>query len=81
MVAPVSTSQIRIVLSVDPVTMCDPFGEQLRHVTGPECPIHCNGGVGHDNNFPLCILILLVNHLLKMLDKGDCEGRKGPVEI
>ena len=25
--------------------------------------------------------MVLVNHSLKMLDKGDCEGRKGPVEI
>ena len=25
--------------------------------------------------------MVLVNHLLKMADKGDCEGRKGPVEI
>jgi len=23
----------------------------------------------------------LVNNLLKMVDKGDCEGRKGRVEI
>ena len=23
----------------------------------------------------------LVNPVLKMVDKGDCEGRKGPVEI
>ena len=23
----------------------------------------------------------LVNHVLKMVDKGDSEGRKGPVEI
>jgi len=25
--------------------------------------------------------MVLGNHLLKVLDKGDCEGRKGPVEI
>ena len=81
MVVPVSTSQIRIVLSLDPVTMWYPFGEQLRLLTEPECPIQCNGGAGHDNNFPLCILMILGNHSLKMLDKGDCEGRKGPVEI
>jgi len=23
----------------------------------------------------------LVNHLPKMIDKGDCKGRKGPIEI
>jgi len=58
-----------------------PFGEQLMEAITSVCPIHCNGGAGHVNNLPLCILIVLVNHLLKMLDKGDCEGRKGPVEI
>ena len=45
------------------------------------CPIHCNGGAGHDNSFPLCILMVLVNHVPKMVDKGESEGRKGPVEI
>ena len=25
--------------------------------------------------------MVLVKHSLKILDKGDCEGRKGPVEI
>jgi len=25
--------------------------------------------------------MVLVNHLLKVPDKSDCEGRKGPVEI
>jgi len=45
------------------------------------CPIHFNGGAGHDNNFPLCILIPLVNHLLKMVDKCDSTGKKGCVEI
>ena len=24
--------------------------------------------------------MVLVNHVLKMVDKGDSEGRKGPVE-
>ena len=50
-------------------------------VTGPVCPIHCNGGAGHDNNFPLCILMVLVNHVPKTVDKGESEGRKGPVEM
>ena len=50
-------------------------------LTAPVCPIHCNGGTGHDNNFPLCNLMDLVNHLPNMVDKGDCEGRKGPVDI
>jgi len=45
------------------------------------CPVHRNGGAGHENNFPVFILIALVNLVLKMVDKGDCEGRKGPVEI
>ena len=81
MVIPVSTSQIRIVLSKDPLTIRCPLGEQLRDVTGSACPTHCNGGAGHDDNFPLCTLIALVNRLLKRFDKGDWEGRKGPVEI
>jgi len=58
-----------------------PFGEQLMEVIDLVCPIHCNGGAGHVNNFPFCTLMVLVKHLLKMLDKGDCEGRKGPVEM
>ena len=45
------------------------------------CPIHSNGGAGHDNNFLLFILMALVNHVLKIVDKGDCEGRKGRVDI
>ena len=81
MAAPVSTSQIRIVWSLDPVAMWYPFGEAQIDVIDFVCPTHCNGGVGQDNNFPLCILIVLVNHVLKMVDKGDSEGRKGPVEI
>jgi len=58
-----------------------PFGEQLMELIGSVCPIHCNGGTGQVNNSPLCILMVLVNCLLKMLDNGDCDGRKGPVEI
>jgi len=49
-------------------------------VTGPECPIHSNGGSGHDNNFPLCIWMPLVKCVLNIVDKGDSEGRNGPVE-
>ena len=47
------------------------------------CPIHVDGGVGHDNSFPLCISmdLDLLYLVLKRMDKGDCEGRKGPVEI
>src|SRR5258708_12359962 len=45
------------------------------------CPIHSSGGAGHDNNFPVCILMDLVNPTLKMPAKCDCDGRKGPVEI
>ena len=50
-------------------------------LTPEVCPIHCNGGAGHDNNFPPCILMVLGNHVLKKVDKCDSEGRKGPVEI
>src|SRR5258706_7242249 len=80
-IAPVSISQIRIVLSLDPVAMWYPFGEQQMDLTTPACPVHCNGGACHDNNFPLCTLIILVNHVLKVADKGDSEGRKGPAEM
>ena len=59
------------------------FDDQLMQRTPPVCPIHVDGGVGHDNNFPLCIRMVLdlLNLVLKRLDKGDSEGRKGPVEI
>ena len=50
-------------------------------VTTLVCPIHANGGAGHDNNFPLCILISLVNPVLKVVAKGDCEGKNGRVEM
>jgi len=58
-----------------------PSGEYLMQVIASVCPIHCNGGAGHDNNFPFRILMDFVNRVLKMVDKGDCEGRKGPIDI
>ena len=51
------------------------------HLTALMCPVHTNGGAGHDNSLPLCTLIDLVNHVLKTVDRGDCKGRKGLVEI
>ena len=51
------------------------------HPTLSLCPIHLKGGAGHDNFLPLCILMALVNRVLKIVDKGDCEGRNGPVDI
>ena len=45
------------------------------------CPIHSNGGAGHDSNFPLFTSMPLVNWVQKMVDKSDCEGKKGRVEI
>ncbi len=39
------------------------------------------GGAGHDVWFPTRILMAPVNALLNTLDKGDCEGRNGRVEI
>ena len=45
------------------------------------CPVHINGGAGHDASFPTRIFMALVNSLLNIFDKGDCEGRNGPVEI
>ena len=50
-------------------------------LTAPARSIHSSGGAPHDNSFPLDILMALVNLVLKVIDKGDCEGRKGPVEI
>jgi len=47
----------------------------------PVCPIHSNGGAGHDDNPPLTILMALVNFVLKMFDKVERKGRKGRVEI
>ena len=44
------------------------------------CPINANGGAGHDDNPPLTTLMDLVNVLLKVLDKVECEGKKGCVE-
>ena len=47
----------------------------------PVCPVHSNGGTGHDDRLPTRILIALVNSILNVLDKDDWEGRNGPVEI
>ncbi len=44
-------------------------------------PLNSTGGAGHDDWFPTCTLMALVNSLLKILDKGDCEGRNGCPEI
>ena len=45
-----------------------------------ECPIHSNGGAGHDHNVPFSILMALVNLVLKVFDKLEAEGKKGRVE-
>lgn len=42
---------------------------------------HLNGGAGHDNNSPLCTLMAFVNQVPKIVGKGNCEGKKGLVEI
>jgi len=49
--------------------------------TLPVWPFHCNGGTGHVDNFPCRTLMPLENRVPNIVDKGDCEGRKGPVEI
>ena len=49
-------------------------------VIAPACPIHDNGGAGHDDNLPLTTLIPLVNLVLKVFDKVERKGRKGWVE-
>jgi len=45
------------------------------------CPIHSQGGAGHDHNFLVFTSMPLVNCVQKMVDKCDCEGRKDHVEI
>ena len=50
-------------------------------MTKPVCPIHSNGDVGHDNSSPTFTLMALVTLLLKMVDNGERDGRKGSVEI
>ena len=50
-------------------------------VTRPVCPIHSNGGTGHDDNPPLFNSMPLVKCVQKVADKCECEGRKGRVEI
>jgi len=44
------------------------------------CPIHSNGGAGHDDNVPLIILTALVNLVLKVFNKVERKGKKGRVE-
>jgi len=44
------------------------------------CPIHEDGGAGHDDNLPLTTSMALVNLVLKVLDKVECKGKKGRVE-
>ena len=53
----------------------------MMQFTARLCPVHFNGGADQCNFFPLCTLMALVNLVLKMVDKGDCEGRNGPVDI
>ena len=60
--------------------MCRPLGEKLVQLIASACPIHLNGGSGHDNNFPFSILMDLVNLVLKVFDKVEAKGKKGRVE-
>ena len=60
---------------------CRPSGENIRQETLFVCPLHFNGCAGHDNNFLLRTLIALANHVLKIVDNGDSEGRNGCVDI
>ena len=47
----------------------------------PVCPVQSTGAADHEDWFPTRILMALVNSLLKILDKGDCEGRNGRPEM
>ena len=44
------------------------------------CPIHDNGGAGHDDNLPLTTSMALVNIVLKVFDKVERKGKKERVE-
>jgi len=46
----------------------------------PVCPIHDDGGAGHDDNLPLTTSMALVNLVLKLFDKVERKGKKGRVE-
>jgi len=49
-------------------------------VIQPVCPIHDDGGAGHDGNLHFTILMALVNPVLKVFDKVERKGKKGWVE-
>ena len=57
-----------------------PLGEYLTHVMASVCPIRSHDGAGQDDSFPLTILMHLTNLVSKVLDKVECEGKKGSVE-
>ena len=61
--------------------MCRSSGEKSRQVIVLVCPFQLEGCAGHDNNFPLSILIAFVNRVPNISDNGDSEGRNGRVEI
>jgi len=50
------------------------------HVMATVCPIHDNGGAGHDNSPPPITLMALVNLVLNVSDKVERKGKKGWVE-
>ena len=61
--------------------MWRPSGENCRQLILLVCPLHFKGCAGHDDNFPLSILIAFVNRVLKIVDNVDPDGRNGRVEI
>jgi len=46
----------------------------------PVCPVHDDGGAGHEDNLPLTTLMALVNLVLNVFDKVERKGKKGRVE-
>ena len=60
---------------------CLPSGERPKQAIVFVCPFQLKGCAGHDNNFPLSILIAFVNRVPKIADNGDSEGKNGRVEI
>jgi len=44
-------------------------------------PVNSDGGAGHDINSPVCILMPLVNFVLKTFTNDEFVGKNGRVEI
>ena len=79
-VAPVSTSQIRIVPSPEPETTFRPSGEYTTLFTILVCPRHIPERAGHDFIRPLYTFSSSGNETLAFLHKSDSTGMDGRPE-